>query len=242
MIPDSKPGSQVPESRFELWHPVTSTIWYNCLRKIEKLIWVDAEYVPGFTELCRVVRDACRSAQGLDFPGGPMVVVQVLSHVQLFATPWTEAHQASMSFTISWGLLKYMSIESVMSSNHLVLCRPVLLLPTIFLSIRVFSNELAHHIRWPKYWSFNFSVSPSNAYSRLLSFRIDWFDPLAVQGTLRVFSSTTIQKHQLFGTQAFFMVQLSHPYMTIGKSIDLTVQTFVGKVMSVVLICCLGLS
>ena len=155
-----------------------------------------------FTELCRVVRDACRSAQGLDFPGGPVgvVVVQSLSHVQLFATPWTEAHQASVSFTVSWGLLKCMSIESVMS-NHLVLCSPLLLPPTIFLSIRVFSSELALHIRWPKYWSFSFSISPSNEYSGLISFKIDWFDPLAVQGTLRIFSSTTIQKHQFFGIQ-----------------------------------------
>ena len=156
-----------------------------------------------FTELCRAVKDACSSAQVLDFPGGPVVVVvvQLLSHVWLFATPWAEAHQTSMSFTIYWGLLTCMFIESVMSSNHLVLCSPLLLLPTICLSIRVFSSELALHIRWPKYWSFNFSISPSNKYSGLISFRIDWFCSLAVQGTLRVFSSTTVQKYQFFGIQ-----------------------------------------
>ena len=111
--------------------------------------------------------------------------VQWLSYAQLFAIPWTAAYQASLSFTISWSLLKLMSIESVMPSNHLILCHPLLLLPSIFSSIRVFSNESALWIRWPKYWSFNFSISPSNKYSRLISFRIDWFDLLAVQGTLK---------------------------------------------------------
>ena len=120
------------------------------------------------------------------------VAVQSLSHVQLFATLWTAARQASLPFTISWSLLKLMSIESVMPSNHLVLCRPLLLLPSVFPSIRVFSNELALRVRWPKYWSFSFSISPSSEYSGLISFRIDWFDLLAVQGTLR---------HQFFGAQ-----------------------------------------
>ena len=128
-----------------------------------------------------------------------VVVVQSLSHVWLFGTPWTSAHQASLSFSISWNLLKLMSIESVMPSNHLILCRP-LLLPSPP-SIRVFTNESALCIRWPKYWSFTFSICPSIEYSGLISFRIDWFDLLAVQGTLRIFSSTTVQKHQFFGAQ-----------------------------------------
>ena len=113
-----------------------------------------------------------------------VVDVQLLSRVQLFVTPWTAAHQAPLSFTISWSWLKLMSIESVMPSNYLILCRPLLLLPSIFPSIRVFSNELALHIRWSKYWSFSFSISPSNEYFGLISFRIDWFDLLVVQGTL----------------------------------------------------------
>jgi len=115
-------------------------------------------------------------------------------------TPWTTARQASLSITNSWSLLKIMSISSMMPSNHLILCCPLLLLPSIFPSIRVFSNESVLHIRWPKYWSFNFSISLSIEYSGLISLRIDWFDLLAVQGTLRVFSKTTIQKHQFFST------------------------------------------
>ena len=134
---------------------------------------------------------------------GYMVVAdQSLSCVQLFATPCTAAHQASLPFTIFQSLLKRMSIESVMPSNHLILCRSLLLLPSIFPSIRVFSNESVLSIRWPKCWSFNFSISPSNEYSGLISFRIDCFDLLAVQGTLsRVFSSPTVQKHQFFSSQ-----------------------------------------
>ena len=126
-----------------------------------------------------------------------VIVVQLLSCVRLFATPWTVAHQASLSITISWSLLKLMSIESVMRSNHLILCCP-LLIPSIFPSIRVFSNESAFHIRWPNYGSF--STSPSNEYSGLISFRMDWLNLLTVQGTFKTFSSTTIQKHQ-FSTQ-----------------------------------------
>ena len=125
--------------------------------------------------------------------------MQSLSHVQLFATPWIATHQASLSITNSQSLSKLMSIKSVMPSNHLILCCPLLLLPSIFPSSRVFSNESALHIRWPKYWSFSFSISPSSEYSGLIFFRIDWFDPLAVKGLLRVFS--TIQKHELFTTQ-----------------------------------------
>ena len=131
--------------------------------------------------------------------------VQLLSRVRLFATPWTAARQASLSITNSWSSLKLMFIESVMPSNHLILCCPFLLLPSVFPSIRVYSNESVLCIRWPKYWSFSFSISPSNEYSGLISFRIDWFDPFAVQyeskGLSRVFSNTTVQKHQLFGAQ-----------------------------------------
>ena len=129
------------------------------------------------------------------------VVVQSLNHVPLFNTPWTAAYHAFLSFTISQSLLKIKSIESIMPSNHLILCHPLLPLLSIFPSIRVFYSELALYIRWPKYWSFSFSISPSNEYSELVSFRIDWFYLLAVQGTLKVFSSTTVQKHQFFSAQ-----------------------------------------
>ena len=148
--------------------------------------------------------------------------------VQLFATPWIAARQASLSFTVSQSLLKFMSIESVMLSNHLIICRP-LLLPSIFPSIRVLSNESVLHIRWPKYWSFSFSISPSNEYSGLISFRIDWFDLLVVQGTLRSLLQHHSLKALILQRSAFFIVQLSHPYMTTGKTIALTRPTFVGK-------------
>ena len=128
-------------------------------------------------------------------------LVQLLSHVRLFATPWTTARQTSLSITNSQSLPKLMSTELVMPSNQLILCHPLLLLPSIFPSIRVFSKESVLRIRWPKYWSFSFSISPSNEYSGLISFRIDSFDPLEVQETLRVFFNTTVQKHQFFGTQ-----------------------------------------
>ena len=130
-----------------------------------------------------------------------VVVVQLLSCVKFFATPWTVACQAFLSFTISWSLLKLMSIESMMTSNHLILCHPLLLLPSIFPSIRVSSSESALHIRWLKYWSFTFSISPSNEYSGLISFRIDCIDFLDVQGTPKSLLQTTIQKHQFFGAQ-----------------------------------------
>ena len=155
--------------------------------------------------------------------------VQSLSHVQLFATPW--ARQASLSITNFWNLLRLMSIKSVMPSNHLILCHPLLLLPSIFPSIRVFSNESVLCIRWPRYWSFSFSISPSKEYSRLISFRIDWFDLLAVQGTqesLQYHSS----KASILWRSAFFMVQFSHPNLTPGKIIALTRQTFYRKVPS----------
>ena len=128
-------------------------------------------------------------------------VVQLLNHVQLFATPWTAAPQAPLSFTVSRTLLRFMSIESVMPSNRLILCGPLLLLPSIFPSIRVFSSEFALCIRWPKYWSFSFSISPSSEYSGLISFRIDWFDLLLSKVFSKVFSSTTIQKHKFFSSQ-----------------------------------------
>ena len=142
--------------------------------------------------------------------------VQLLSRVQLFVTPWTAAHQASQSITNSQSLLKLMSIELVMPSNHLILCHPLLLQPSIFPSIRVFSNESVLHIRWPKYWSFSFSISPSNVYSGLISFRIDWFDILAVKGTLKNLLQHRSSKESVLRCSAFFMVQLSHPYMTTG--------------------------
>ena len=127
--------------------------------------------------------------------------VQLLSHVRLFATPWTAARQASLSITNSWSLLKFMSIESVMPSSHLILCHPLLLLPSTFPSIRVFSNESALHIRWPKYWSSSFNIRPSSEHPGLISFQMDWLDLLAVQGLSRVFSNTAVQKHQFFSTQ-----------------------------------------
>ena len=142
--------------------------------------------------------------------------VQSLSRVRLFVTPWTTAHQASLSITNSWSLLKLMSIESVMPSNHLILCRPLLLPPSIFLSIRVFSDESVLHIRWPKYWSFSFSISPSNEYSGLISFRVDWLDLLTVQGTLKSLLQHHSSKASILQRSAFFIVQLSHPYMTTG--------------------------
>ena len=153
--------------------------------------------------------------------------VQSLSHVRLFATPRTAACQASLSLSNSWSLLKLMSIKSAMPSNHLVLCHPLLLLPSIFPSIRVFSNELAVCIRWPKYWSFNFSISPSNEYSGLISFRIDWFDLLADQGTLKSLLQYHSSKASILWHSAFFVIQLSHPYKIIGKTIALTSWTFV---------------
>jgi len=157
--------------------------------------------------------------------------VQSLSHVRLFATPWMAAHQSSLSITNSQSLLKLMSIKSVMSSNHLILCHP-LLPPPIFPSIRIFSNESVLHIRWSKYWSFSFSISPSNEYSGLISFRMDWLDLLAVQGTLKSLLQHHSSKASILWCSAFFIVQLSHLYMTSGKTIALTKQTFVGKVMS----------
>ena len=158
--------------------------------------------------------------------------VQLLSCVRLFATPWSAARQASLSSSNSWSLPKLMSMESVKPSNHLILCHPLLLPPSIFPSIRVFSNESVLCIRWPKYWSFNFSISPSDEHSGLISFRIDWFDLLAVQGTLKSLLQYHSSKSSILQCSAFLILQLSHLYMTIGKAIALTRRTFIGKVIS----------
>ena len=160
-----------------------------------------------------------------------IVVAHSLSHVWLFATLWTAALQASLPFTISQSLLKLMSTESVMPSNHLILCCPLLLL-SCFPIIRVFPSELALYIRWPKDWSFSFSISPSNEYLGLISFRMGLFDLLAVQGTLKSLLQHHSSKASVLRHSAFFVVQISHPYMATGKTIALTRWTFIGKVMS----------
>ena len=158
--------------------------------------------------------------------------VQSLSHVQLLVTLWIAACQASLSITNSQSSFKLMSIESVMPSNHLILCHPLLLLPSIFPSIKVFSNESVLCIRWPKYWSFSFNISPSSEYSGLISFRMGWLDLLTVQGTLKSLLQHHSSKASNLQGSASFVLQLSHPYMTTGKTIALTRQTFNNKVMS----------
>ena len=167
--------------------------------------------------------------------------VQSLSHVQLFVTPWTAAHQASLSITNSQSLLKLMSIESVMPSNHLTLCCPILLPPSMFPSIRVLFNETALRIRWPKYLRFSLSISLPNEYSGLISFRMD-LDLLAVRGTLKSLLQHHGSKASVLRCSAFFIVQLSYLYLTTRKTIALTRQTFVGKLMSLLFKCCLGWS
>ena len=152
--------------------------------------------------------------------------IQLLSCVQLFVTLWTAAHQASLSITNSWSLLKLMSIKSVMPSSHLILCHPLLLQPYIFPSIRVFSNELVLCIRWPKYWSFNFSISPSSEYSGLISFRMDWLGLLTIQGTVKSLLQHHSSKASVLQHSAFFTVQLSHSYMTTRKTIALVFVVF----------------
>ena len=166
-----------------------------------------------------------------DFVSHVISLVHSFSCVQLFMTSQTVARQASLPITNSQSLLKLMSVESVMPSNHLILCHP-LLLPSIFLSIRVFSTESVFHMRWPKYWSFSFKISSSNENSGLISFRMDWLDLLAVQGTLKSLLQHHSSKASIPWHSAFFIVQLSHPYMITGKTIALTRWTFVGKVMS----------
>ena len=159
--------------------------------------------------------------------------VQMISHVRLFATPWIAAHQASLFITRS--SLKLRSFELVMPSSHLIFCHPLLLLSPITPSIRVFSNELALHMRWPKYWNFSFSISPSNEHPGPLSFRMDWLDLLAVQGTLKSLLQNHSSKASILQCSAFFTVQLSHPYVTTGKTIALTRWTFVDKVIPLLL-------
>ena len=168
--------------------------------------------------------------------------VQSLSRVRLFATPLAAAHQASLSIKNSQSLLKLMSIESVTPSNHLILRHPLLFLPSILPNIRVSSSKSVLCIRWPNYWSFSFSISSSNEYSGLISFRMDWLDLLAVQGTLKSLLQHHSSKASILLCSAFFMIQLEHSYVTTGKTIALTRHTFVGKVMSLILICCLGWS
>ena len=158
--------------------------------------------------------------------------VQLLSRVWLFATPWTAARQASSSITNCQSPHKPMSIESVMLSNHLILCLPLFLLPSIFPSNRVFSNKSVLCTRWPKYWSFSFSIIPSNEHPGLISFRMGWLDLLAVQGMLKSLLQQHSSKASILQCSAFFIVQLSHPYMTTGKTISLTRQAFAGQVMS----------
>ena len=158
--------------------------------------------------------------------------VQSLSRVWLFATPWIAAHQASLSITNSWSSLRLTSIESVMPSSHLILCHALLLLPPIPPNIKVFSNESTLCMRWPKYWRFSFSIIPSKEHPGLMSFRMDWLDLLADQGTLKSLLQHHSSKASILQRSAFFTVQRSHPYMTTGKTIALTSQTFVGKVMS----------
>ena len=161
-----------------------------------------------------------------------VVVVQSLGHIQLSVTPSTTTYQASLSFTTSLCLLKSVFIELVMPSNHLILCHPLLLPPSIFPSIRVFSNELALCIRWPKYWSISFSISPSNEYSGLISLRVEWFDLLAVQTTLKCHLQHRSSKASVLWCSAFFIAQLSHPCMSTGKTIAWTIWAFAGKVRS----------
>ena len=167
--------------------------------------------------------------------------VQLCSHVRLFVTPWTAACQASLSIINSQSFLKLMTIKLMMPFNHLFLCCPLLFLPSVFASIRVFSKESVLHIRWPKYWSFSFSISPSNEHSGLIFFRSDWFDLLDVQGTLKSLLQYHSSKASILRCSVFFIVPLSHPYMTTGKTMALTTWTFVGKVLCF-LICCLGWS
>ena len=184
------------------------------------------------SQSCSVVSDSLRLP-------GLYSSVQSLSCVRLFATPWTAAHQASLSITNSWSLLRLMAIESVMPtdhpshgwmrSNHLILCRPLLLPPSIFPSIRVFSNESVLLIRWPKYWSFSLNICPSNEHPGLISFRMDWLDLLAVQWTLKSLLQHHSSNVSVLWHSAFFRVQLSHLYMTIGKTVALTRQTLLTK-------------
>ena len=203
---------------------------WTCISCIEDRFltcWVmgDAQYYNYLIYLRRYYEYMC-------YYRGSVNSVQLFSNIWLFATPWTAARQASLSITNTQSVLKLMSIKLVMPSNHLILCCPLLLLPSIFPSIRVFSNESVLHILWTKYWSFILSISPSKEHPGLISFRMDWLDLLAVQGTLKSLLQHHSSKASILWYWSFFMVQLSHPYMTTGKTIALTKQNFVGKVVS----------
>ena len=212
------------------WGALVWGLWFSCSQALAgpAVIWrLDwSSWCQGGSLSCWQVRFSRGLSTGL-----LVAVVQSLRHVLLSLTVWTSARQASLSFAISWSLLKLVSIESVMPSNHLILCRP-LLLPSVFPSIRVLSKESALLIRWPKYWSFSFSISPSNEYSGLISFRMGWLDLLSVQGTLKSLLQHHSSKASILQHSNFFMVQLSHLYMGTGKTIALNIWIFVGKVMS----------
>ena len=179
----------------------------------------------GNTCICMAESLWCSSETITTFLLLALSSVQSLSRLRLFATPWTTARQAFLSITNTQSLSKPMSIESMIPSNHIILCRPLLFLPSIFPSIRVFSSESTLHIRWPKYWSFSFNTSPSSEHPGLISFRMDWLDLLAVQGTLKSLLQHHSSKASILWHSAFFIVQFSHPYMTTGKTIALTRQT-----------------
>ena len=226
-----------PMDRGTWWttvHAVTkSWTWLKQLSTLtRRLLWVILGFV-STTYMLSIISDFANETQ--------FSTVQSLSHVRLFATPWIAARQASLSITNSRSSPKLMCIESVMPSSHLILCRPLLLLLPIPPSIRVFSNESALRKRWPKYWSFSFSISPANEHPGLISFRMDWLDLLAVQGTLKSLLQHHSSKSSILHS-ALFTVQFSHPYMTTGKAIALTKWTFVGKVISLLSICYLGWS
>ena len=202
--------------------------------------WSGNERHKGNTRASKIASKSARSnatpirskARSLDYMQHSVQFssFQSLSRVWLFATPWIAACQASLSITNPWSSLKHTSIESVMPSSHLIFCCPLLLLPPIPPSIRVFSNKSTLHMRWPKYWNFSFSMNPSNEHPGLISFRMDWLDLLAVQGTLKSLLQHHSSKASILRRSAFFIVQLSHPYMTTGKTTALTRWTFVGKV------------
>ena len=201
------------------WSPLGWTGWISLQSK-------------GLARVCSSTIVQKHQFSALRFLHSPTLTsIQSLSHVWLFAT-WTAAHRASLSITNSWSLLKHMPIEYAMPSNHLLLCHPLLLPPSIFPSIRVFSSELALRIRWPKYWTFSFSISPSNEYSGWISFRVDWFDLLEVQEILKSLLQHHSSKASILWHLDFFMVQLSYPNTTTRKTIALTTWTFVGKGMS----------
>ena len=190
-----------------------------------------SELCPNFRFIKKKKKDCC-SCKSLCLKVvwcEPISLLQSFIHVRLFVTPWTAAYRASLSITTSWSPLKLMTIESVMPSNHLILCRPLFLLPPIPPSIRFFSNESTLRMRWPKYWSFSFKISPSKEHPGLISFRMDWLDLLAVQGTLRSLLQHHSSKASILQHSAFLTVQLSHPYMTTGKTIALTRRPLLTK-------------